>query len=358
MSTNDRTQTLTIGLGIVAIILAVWNVYLTIKASSTPKTTVRFLHQKKGNRTVYMPPNSVRSTNDFSGKVVLVTGGTSGIGLATAIAFAAAGAARVVVCGRTQKNWQMAQNVIQKAGIAVGVIEYVPCDVRVESQVHDLIQGIFTKYKKLDVAVNNAGVATGAPIQQQTLSGFGDAKSINYSLSTAMSPCAVGTEGAESPKCENPIFTDGIGVLYCLKHEIAMMRKYNSATNPGSIVNTASVNSIFGSAGGAVYSTAKAMVKLLTQSVAVEQAQINPPIRVNCVAPAAVYTPLITSQFPKGTSYQTINQAASAGVALSRIAQPSEIAEPILFLADDSRASYITGSMLIIDGGLTAQPLV
>lgn len=286
-------------------------------------------------------------TTEFSGKVVLITGGTSGIGLATAILFAQHGA-RVYVCGRNKDRWIKNKNSVP-SNIA-NRITYISCDVRIENQVEKMIDQI----GRIDIAINNAGVAGGTKITDQTIQSQLTPKDISWFLSNQPNEkCPPGTTNPLSTVCENPIFTDGIGVLYCIKHEIKNMEKYQT---PGAIVNTASVNSLWGSPGGAVYSMAKGMVKLLTQSVAAYQAGKRPLIRINCVAPGSVNTPLIQAQFPPNTSQQIIQQEASAGIPLGRMAEPSEIAHGILFLSSNKQASYITGTTLIIDGGLTAAP--
>jgi NAD(P)-dependent dehydrogenase (short-subunit alcohol dehydrogenase family) len=297
------------------------------------------LFTKKGCSESYTP-------NPFQGKTILVTGGTSGIGLATAKAFAAAGAQRVVVCGRTPSKWEKARQTISS-----NVIEYYQCDVRVEEQVKKMIDWIGV----LHVAFNNAGVASGAPITQQSIPNNEKDGVISYTV--PKDNCPVGMTDPDSKFCENPIYTDGMGIMYCMKYEIASMRKNGIE---GSIVNTASANSIWGSPGGAIYSMAKGMVKLLTQSAG--SYEVSQPgkkqIRVNCVAPGPVNTPLITSQFPAGTAQSEIEHLASAGVPMGRLAEPSEIANVVVFLANNDLASYVTGAMFVVDGGLTAAPIL
>lgn len=297
---------------------------------------------------------SVRSkekydTLPFSGKTILITGGTSGIGLATAKAFSNAGASRVVVCGRTTEKWNNAKQTLNNNQRKV--IEYYQCDVRIEDQVKRMIESI----DKFHVAFNNAGVASGTVITEQTLQNSENSTDILYSLSKKN--CLPGTTDPTSTTCENPIFTDGMGLLYCLKYEITQMRKNNIH---GAIVNTASVNSIWGAPGEAIYSMAKGMVQMLTKSAgSYEVSQKDKvPIRINCIAPGPVDTPLVRNQFPKGTKTETIQKDASAGVPLGRMAQPEEIAPTVLFLSDNNSSSYITGATFVIDGGLTASPIL
>lgn len=306
----------------------------------------------------------------FTGKVVLVTGGTSGIGLATAKMFADHGVSAVIVCGRTTQKWLQAQKHLtpsQKLKIT-----FYTCDVRIEQQVSELIQHIFTQYGRLDIAHNNAGiVANSAPIQSQTLTNQTTPSSISYSINTT--PHATCTPSEQSPisnTCENSLFTDALGVFNCMKWEIFYMRQYASRYHPKDppcIVNTASVNALWGSPGGVLYGAAKGLCLLLTRGTAVEQASVmasqqaqkpQTTIRINCVAPGPVNTPLLDSQIGKHPSMKQINQAAGTGVPMGRVAEPEEIASTVLFLADNKQASYITGACLVVDGGLTAAPLL
>jgi len=295
--------------------------------------------------------------NAFKDKIVLVTGGTSGIGLATAIAFAAEGAKQVIVCGRFEDRWKTAQKQIIHTIGTHAPIEYRPCDVRIEDQVILLMKYIIGKFGRLDIAVNNAGIATGASVGNQTLSQSSDdiTNAINYFLPSPEGKgkkCSTGQQGVvNADTCENPIFTDGFGVFYCMKHEIGIMRK-----SGGTIVNTASVNSFWGSPGGAFYSVAKSMVLLLTRSAAVTEIQKDPPIRINCVAPGAVNTPLMRKQYLSTMSEQAYNKAGSIGNPTGRLAEPEEIAQAILYLADDARSSFVVGTALFVDGGMTAAP--
>lgn len=338
--------------------------------------TLAIVHMRKrcSPATKILSSVPVKISDAFSGKVVFVSGGTSGIGLATSLAFAAAGARKVVVCGRQPTKWtSIAQPAIAQHNIPAGIIEYVQCDVRVYDQVRQVVQSIVRRYDRLDVAFNNAGIAAGAPVSQQSLNSKAiSGNGLSFDL-PGPQPWSYSTTGCAdpslqtptSPFCENAVFTDGIGVWNCMKAELEVMVKQLPSSDPPSIVNTASVNSIWGSPGGVFYAAAKAMVHLLTKGVAVEQAttpsvQVLPnlPIRINCVMPGAVYTPLLSNQIAPNASYDKTNAAAKAGVPMGRIAMPQEIAPAVLFLADNSRASYITGASLVIDGGLTAAPIV
>jgi len=316
----------------------------------------------------------IHPANTFPGKIVLITGGTSGIGLATAIAFAASGASHVIVCGRQPSKWQTIALPKIRSSLPSHqqVIEYQQCDVRVFDQVSRLVNSIVSQYGKLDIAFNNAGVAAGAPVAQQTLAQSTNSTGLSFDLSNpqpwAPSPAQcqdASLQTPTSPFCENAIFTDGLGVWNCMKAELAVMTKQLPSNDPPSIVNTASVNSLWGSPGAVFYGAAKAMVHLMTKGVAVEQSTIpstpvypNLPIRVNCIMPGAVYTPLMADQISSGATYDQANAVAKVGVPMGRIAYPEEIAPTVLFLSDNHRASYITGASIVIDGGLTASPVL
>lgn len=341
----------------------------------------------------------------FSGKVVLVTGGTTGNGLATAIAALADGAAAVAVCGRTPAKFEgFAKPVCAALGVDTARLHYTKCDVRVEAQVRALVESVFARFGRLDVAVNNAGVAAGAPTTSQPLTSHtGPNGSIAVSLGTPQpgsacansasdpfvpstpsrgracpgacnSPaaCETGTGDFATQFCENPLFTIAIGMFYCVKWELRYMRGMehpygNPKTSPGCIVNVASINAFIASPGAPFYTMAKAAVVGLTKTAAVEQSPgggiISPtllPIRVNAVAPGPVNTPLMWAQAPaqSSTGAGLVDWLSSVGKApgnpMQRLAQPSEIAQAILYLGDDAAASYVTGSTLVVDGGILA----
>jgi NAD(P)-dependent dehydrogenase (short-subunit alcohol dehydrogenase family) len=292
----------------------------------------------------------------FRGQIVFITGGTSGIGLEAAIEFAKAGAEQVVVCGRTLLKWQLAQQRIQQSG-APNVIQYVPCDVRVETQVAATIANLYTTFGRVNVCVNNAGVQPvySGDITQVHFESAQDADgAIVYRLPQP-GHCAVDQTTPVSPFCESPIATSVFGVLYCLKWELAYARQYQPQGQALSIVNTATRLGIIPIWSRPIYSASKAFVISLTRSVATQVAQWpNTRIRINAVAPGPVDTPLERAEY-NGPNWE---QQASAGTPLGRVAQVQEIAPSILFLADEKTNSYITGSVLVCDGGFTSSPLV
>lgn len=326
----------------------------------------------------------------FDDGIVLVTGGTSGIGLATAIAFASAGAAHVVVCGRDPQKWLRAKRIIAATGTREGVIEYVCADVRVESNVEALVRYVYDRYGVLHACVNNAGVypvgrADIADITldsyvredgsiayvippPQPLTGRSDASSsgphpVDHVAGDgggdieAQYVCPPDAYTPTSRYCENPLATIAIGTLYCLKHEIRAARQWQPQGIPLSIVNTASRNAVLPEEGAILYDVSKSVVVALTRAVAGQVAARAhsgeaPPlkIRVNSVAPGPIQTPLLEAQGAQGI-HDAVND-----VPLGRVGLPSEVAQAILFLSDERRASYITGANLAVDGASAAMP--
>jgi NAD(P)-dependent dehydrogenase (short-subunit alcohol dehydrogenase family) len=245
-------------------------------------------------------------------KVVLITGATSGIGKASALAFGKAGA-KVVVSGRRETEGNAVVAEIKAAG---GEAIFIQVDVTQEAQVKALVDATVAKYGQLDVAFNNAGVEQMGPI----------------------------TEATEA-EYRRVFDTNVWSVLASMKHEIPAMLKNGG----GSIINTSSIVGHIGMAGAGIYIATKHAVEGLTKTAALEQAKSG--IRVNAVAPAAIETDMI-DRFV-GTDGES--RAYLAGLhPMGRMGRSDEIAQPVLFLASDA-ASFITGTSLVIDGGFTAQ---
>ena len=252
------------------------------------------------------------SSPSTSSPVVLVTGALTGIGRATAVAFAKDGA-RVVVSGRHDDEGQKLATELRNLGTEA---EFVLTDVRHEEEVKDLVDKIIARFGRLDIAVNNAGT--------------------------------VGTPGSAadvSPESYRDIFdTNVLGVLLSMKYEIrAMLRQ-----GKGSIVN---ISSSYGKVGGptaAVYVGSKHAVEGITKSAALELAGTG--IRVNIIGPG----PTETGMFNRFAQTQE-NKAnfLEAHVPTKRMGMPEEIANAIVFIASD-KASYIVGASLAGDGGMLA----
>jgi NAD(P)-dependent dehydrogenase (short-subunit alcohol dehydrogenase family) len=311
----------------------------------------------------------------FQHEVVLITGGTSGIGLATAVQFATQGAAHVITCSRQEKNWQTAQTYI-KSHLTPSLrnhIEFMPCDIRVESTVKNMIGKIYQKYGRLDVAFNNAGVQTADVSFNGNIEDYqfpskvtkngaityvigGPQPTNKLTMTKAWRKAHPTQVSGTSRFLENTIATNIIGTFYCLKWEMAYAFSKQPKTVPMSIISNASRNGIIPSPSRPIYGASKAFIISLTRSLSSQAAQRSVAqhramVRVNVIAPGPVDTPLEHAAFP-GKSYYK----AMAGVPMQRTATPEEIAPTILFLADRKTSSYITGDIISIDGGHVASP--
>jgi NAD(P)-dependent dehydrogenase (short-subunit alcohol dehydrogenase family) len=243
--------------------------------------------------------------------VVLITGALTGIGRATALAFAHEGA-RIVVSGRQEEPGRALADEIRAIG---GQAEFVKADVRREDDVRGLVDKTIAHFGGLDVAVNSAG--------------------------TEGKPGPVIEQSAES---YNATFeTNVLGTLLSMKHELRIMQ----AQWRGSIVNISSTLGKTGRAGASLYSASKHAVEGLTQSAALEAAAFG--VRVNAVAPG----PIDTDMLSRFTGTADRKAGVVAGVPLKRMGRPEEIAQTIVFLASD-KASFITGQIIGVDGGKMA----
>jgi NAD(P)-dependent dehydrogenase (short-subunit alcohol dehydrogenase family) len=245
-------------------------------------------------------------------KVVLITGALTGIGRATALAFAKEGA-RIVVSGRRDEEGKELVAELRKLGAEA---EFVRSDVRHEDDVRSLVDKTVARFGRLDVAVNNAG--------------------------TEGKPGLVTDQTTESYAAT--FDTNVLGTLLSMKHELRVMLPQKK----GSIVNISSTYGHTGAAGASVYSASKHAVEGLTKSAALEAAGTG--VRVNVVAPGPIETAML-NRFT-GTAERRAGLAST--VPLKRVGRPEEIAQTIAFIASD-KASFITGASYLVDGGKTAQ---
>jgi NAD(P)-dependent dehydrogenase (short-subunit alcohol dehydrogenase family) len=243
--------------------------------------------------------------------VVLITGALTGIGRATAIAFAQEGA-RVVVSGRRDEAGQKLVTELRELGVEA---EYWRADVRHEDDVRDLVNKTITRFGRLDVAVNNA-VTEGktGPITEQTVESYAATFDTNV-----------------------------LGMLLSMKHELRVMLPQGS----GSIVNISSAYGSVGAPGASVYVGSKHAVEGMTKSAALEVAGTG--IRVNVVAPGTTDTGMLT----RFTNTDENKAALVSTVPVKRLAAPEEIAHVIVFVAS-ANASYMTGASIPVDGGMLA----
>ena len=247
----------------------------------------------------------------MSTQIVLITGGLTGIGRAAAIAFAKKGA-KVVVAGRRDKAGKALTQELRPLGAQA---EFINADVRKEDDVRALVDKTVARFGRLDIAVNNAGTeGQVGPITEQTAESYAATFDTNV-----------------------------LGVILSLKHEVRVMREQGH----GSIINISSTYGHEGAAGASVYVGSKHAVEGITKSVALETAKSG--IRVNAVAPGPTDTGLLI----RFASTPENKAALSATVPMDRLGLPEEVADAIVFLASDE-ASFITGHILAVDGGKTA----
>jgi NAD(P)-dependent dehydrogenase (short-subunit alcohol dehydrogenase family) len=250
----------------------------------------------------------------LSNKVALVTGRTSGIGEAAALQLAKAGA-MVVIAGRREKEGRAVIQAIEEAG---GKALFVKTDVSREADVKALVDKTLDTFGRLDLAFNNAGVQStpGLTTDQQTEENYRHTFDINV-----------------------------LGVLFGLKYEIPAILK-----NGGAIVNTSSVAGQFGVPGLGVYAASKHAVNGLTQSAAVEFAKRG--VRVNAVAFGPIQTPMLERLVGEAKTDNPLRDGVAALLPVGRIGTAEEAAHAVVTLLENP---FITGSILTVDGGWTAQ---
>ncbi len=250
---------------------------------------------------------------EFDGKVVLVTGAASGIGRATALAFAREGA-RVCVADVNEEGGSQTVKLIEKEG---GTAFFVKCDVSKASDVKAMVDAVVNKFGRLDFAFNNAGIE-GKPASTVDCSEENWDKTLDVNLK---------------------------GVWLCVKFEIPVMVKQGG----GVIVNMSSIAGLVGFPGMPAYVASKHGILGLTKTTALEYAKAN--VRVNAVCPGAIRTPML-ERFIGGNL--EVEKQITATIPMARVGKPEEIAGAVLWLCSQ-KASYVTGHALVVDGGMTAQ---
>lgn len=261
--------------------------------------------------------------DSFAGRVACVTGAASGIGTATVRQLAGRGA-RVIATGRdTAKLADMFRD--------LPLVEPVRLDVTDEAMWAECIDGCMARHGRLDVLVNNAGVAANMPLLETEVSNWREIFATNLDSIYFGTRCAVR----------------------------AMLASDKPAANRGAIVNVSSVLGLVGTARGAAYSATKGAIRLFSKSVALESAASGWGIRVNSVHPGFIETAMLTRMLQERSRTENIPLEDLTGALASRhpvnrLGQPDEVAAAIVFLASDA-ASFITGVELAVDGGYTAQ---
>jgi NAD(P)-dependent dehydrogenase (short-subunit alcohol dehydrogenase family) len=250
---------------------------------------------------------------NFSGKVAIVTGGTSGIGKATAIAYAQQGA-KVVVAGRRVIEGEETVKTIEDAG---GEAFFWQTDIIQESDVKAMVDKTVEVFGRLDIAFNNAGAYGENPsLSEQVDSEYDRIMNVNVR-----------------------------GVWLSMKHEITQMLSQGN----GVIVNTSSVLGVVAMPSVPLYTASKYAVEGLTKAAALQYAKSG--IRINAVGPGAI----ATEMFETATGGQDEAKAYMAEIhPMGRVGQPSEVANAVLWLSSDN-ASFVTGETLMVDGGYVAQ---
>jgi NAD(P)-dependent dehydrogenase (short-subunit alcohol dehydrogenase family) len=255
---------------------------------------------------------TTNENGSFTGKVAFITGGSSGIGRATALAFARAGASVVVGDVAEQGNQETARLIEQEGGRALAV----RCDVTQTDDVKTALEKTGETFGRLDFAFNNAGIEPKK---------------------------AAPTADYDEAEWNRIIDIDLRGVFLCMKHEIPLMLKQGG----GAIVNTSSGAGIIGIKGSPAYTAAKHGVIGLTRAAALDYAAQN--IRINAVCPGYIDTPMM-DRFTGGTPEGRAKVISEEPIG--RMGKPEEIAATVVWLCSDA-AAFVIGHAMVVDGGQT-----
>ncbi len=247
-------------------------------------------------------------------KVAIVTGAGKGIGWGIAKVFSNEGAKVVVIDWDMEAGEKTAEEIRGSGGDAI----FVKCDVSNEEEVKAMVQATLDKYGRIDVLVNNAGVGVYKPVLEATSEDWDHCLAVNLK-----------------------------GVFLCSKYAIPHMQEVGK----GAIVNISSVHSHATVNGVAPYAASKGGITALTRNMAIDY---GPAIRVNAIAPGWTLTPLIQSIFDSYDDPAEQQRLVEQRQVMKRIGHPEDIGHAAAFLASDE-ASFITGTQLFVDGGLTAQ---
>lgn len=251
------------------------------------------------------------------GKTAIVTGGALGIGRACALKLATEGAV-VAVTDVDAENGALVVEEIRSSG---GDAMFIRHDVADESAWEHVMGTVLERYKKLDVLVNNAGVALAKDVEHTTLQEWRRLMSINLD-----------------------------GVFLGTKHAILNMK----AARRGSIVNLSSIEGLIGDPNLAAYNASKGGVRLLTKSAALYCAKSGYNIRVNSVHPGYIWTPMVENYLKASGSVEEGRKMLDALHPIGHVGEPDDIAYGVVYLASDE-SKFVTGTELVIDGGYTAQ---
>jgi len=241
-------------------------------------------------------------------KIALVTGGTSGIGLATAELFHSEGA-KVVVVGTDPARLKAAETLLDGSGLAIGA------DLRQPAEIDRVIAAVQSRYGRIDVLFANAGLGRAAPLEAVTEAQFDEQTDVNFK-----------------------------GLFFTVQKAVPLMGK------GGSIVLTTSFLNSKGTPGLSVLSATKAAVRSLARSIGAELAPRG--IRVNAVSPGPISTPFAGKLGLSADELKAFAEGAEGQVPLQRFGEADEVARATLFLASDD-SGYVTGTEIVVDGGLS-----
>lgn len=252
----------------------------------------------------------------FKGKIILITGAASGIGFAAAEQFALEGG-NVIATDIDLENLEKAFQNLKADGLSINTFVQNVTDQKTWQQT---ISGIVDRHGHLDVLFNNAGGGHFALIEETTLEQWRYVTALNLD-----------------------------SVFFGMQEAIKVMKQ-----NGGAIVNNSSIAGLIGEPQLAAYSATKGAVRAMTKAAAVDCARQGYPIRINSIHPGYTNTNLVTTALASlGDKADAFAAAVTAAIPFGRLAEPVEIARPVLFLASDD-ASYMTGAELVVDGGFVA----
>lgn len=254
------------------------------------------------------------SKSRLSGKVALITGGASGIGLATAFELSRNGAFSCIA-DISEKDGKLA---LEKAGELGLRLHYYKVDVTQEEEVINMLDAIQRDFGRIDILFNNAGISDWSSIEDISTESWNRVLAANLN-----------------------------GQFYCIKNSLKYLKQ-----NKGSIINSSSTLGLFGSKDSLAYCVSKSAVIGLTKAAAVDLAKYG--VRVNCIAPGSIDTKMLKDELSKFPDPVKGMEVYNSIYPLGRIGKPEEVGKLVLFLASDD-SSFITGSTFVIDGGLSSQ---
>ena len=255
----------------------------------------------------------------LEGKIAAITGGASGIGEATVRRFVAEGATVAFLDRDAERGERLAAE-LTAAGAKVA---FTHADVGTEAACLNFVNGAAEKFGRLDILINNAGIRKYETVDEASAASWNEILGVNL-----------------------------MSYVFCAKAAVPLMRRNQGGAPGGAIVNVASVRSVVAGGGNLQYDTTKAAVAGLTRGRAADHSAEG--IRVNAVGPGPIFTPFHARRLEaSGETFEQYNARAAQGTMMKRPGRAEEVAAAILFLASDD-ASYVTGALLFVDGGMTA----